>query len=342
MTSKKGYVGLENLGNTCFLNSIMQIIKEIDDLPNIIKNKIKKNEIKKNNDGILSIELSQLIEMMTTNNGIIRPTRFIEILQNYAKSNDKVLFTGFMQNDVQEFFSLLIEALHKSISREKNIIINGKAQTEVDKLAIKCFNEKAIEYKKEYSEINELFQAISVTFIKGNSTLDTSSKTELYTSINLPILYNNNVVQNIYDCFKLYTMPETLNGDNKWYNEDKNIKEPATKYIKFWDFPKVLFILFKRFAPNGKTKINNVIDFPIDNLDLSHFVCGYKPTSYKYDLFGVCNHSGGLLGGHYTAYVRNKHNEWIHYNDTRWEIVENPKDIITAKAYCLFYRKKNN
>jgi ubiquitin carboxyl-terminal hydrolase 8 len=342
MSSKKGYVGLENLGNTCFLNSIMQIVKEIDDLPNIIKNKIKKNEIKKNNDGILSVELSELINMMITNNGVIRPTRFIEILQNYAKSNDKVLFTGFMQNDVQEFFSLIIEALHKSISREKNIIINGKPQTEIDKLAIKCYNEKAIEYKNEYSEINELFQAISVTFIKGNSTLDTSSKTELYTSINLPILYNNNVVTNIYDCFKLYTMPETLNGDNKWYNEDKNIKEPATKYIQFWDFPKILFILFKRFAPNGKTKINNVIDFPIDNLDLSQFVCGYKPTSYKYDLFGVCNHSGGLLGGHYTAYVRNTHNEWIHYNDTRWEIVQNPKDIITAKAYCLFYRKKNN
>jgi len=342
MSTKKGYVGLENLGNTCFLNSTMQIVKEIDDLKNILQNKNKNNEIKKNNDGILSVELFELLQLMRNNNGTVRPSRFIEILQNYARINKKVLFTGFMQNDIQEFFSLLIEILHKSISKEKNILINGNPQNDIDKLAIKCYREKATEYKKEYSEINELFQAVSVTFIKGLSTQDTSTKSDLYTSLTLPILHNNNVVQNIYDCFKLYTMPELLDGDNKWYNEDKKIKEPANKYIKFWDLPKILFILFKRFAPNGKTKINNVIDFPINNLDLSQFVCGYKPHTYKYDLFGVCNHSGGLLGGHYTAYVKNKHNEWIHYNDTRWEIVKNPKDIITAKAYCLFYRKKNN
>lgn len=342
MSLKKGYVGLENLGNTCFLNSTMQIIKEIDELNNIIVDKKEKKEIKSNNDGILSIELMELMKLMLNNNGTIRPTRFIEILQNYAKINNKVLFTGFMQNDIQEFFSLLIEILHKSISKEKNIIINGNPKNNIDILAIKCFNEKAAEYKKEYSEVNELFQGITVTFIKGLSTNDTSSKSELFTCINLPILYNNNVVQNIYDCFKLYTMSERLDGDNKWYNEDKNIKEPADKYIKFWDFPKILFVLFKRFSPNGKSKINNVIDFPLDNLDLSSFVCGYKPNTYNYELFGVCNHSGGLLGGHYTAYVKNKHNEWIHYNDTRWEIVQNTKDIITAKAYCLFYRKKNN
>lgn len=342
MTTKKGYVGLENLGNTCFLNSTMQIIKEIHQLNNIIIKKKKSNQIKSNNDGILSLELMELIELMINNNGTIRPSRFLEILQNYAKVNNKVLFTGFLQNDIQEFFSLLIEILHKSISKEKNILINGNPKNDTDKLAIKCFNEKATEYKKEYSEINELFQGITVTFIKGISTSDISNKCELYTCINLPILYKNNVVHNIYDCFKLYTMPEILDGDNKWYNEDKNIKEPANKYIKFWDFPNILFILFKRFSPNGKTKINNVIDFPIDELDLSSFVCGYKPNSYKYELFGVCNHSGGLLGGHYTAYVKNKYNEWIHYNDSRLEIIQNPKDIITAKAYCLFYRKKNN
>ena len=154
MTTKKGYVGLENLGNTCFLNSTMQIIKEIHQLNNIIIKKKKSNQIKSNNDGILSLELMELIELMLNNNGTIRPNRFVEILQNYAKVNNKVLFTGFLQNDIQEFFSLLIEILHKSISKEKNILINGNPKNDTDKLAIKCFNEKATEYKKEYSEIN--------------------------------------------------------------------------------------------------------------------------------------------------------------------------------------------
>jgi ubiquitin carboxyl-terminal hydrolase 8 len=343
MSKKTGYVGLENLGNTCFINSTLQVIKEIKELNNIIINKKKTDEIKNNNDGIFSLEWSELINIMNTNNGTLRPSRFLEVLQNYAKINNKTLFTGFMQNDIQEFFSLIVEILHKSVSKQKKISINGNPSNDIDKLAIKCYTEKAIEYKKEYSEINEIFQGISVTFIKGNSTQTTSLRPELYNSIILPLITDQQTcINNIYDGFRLYTSPELLQGDNKWFNEEKNVKEDATKHVLFWDLPKVLFILLKRFAPNGKSKIQNVIDFPIDNLDLSNFVCGYKANSYKYELFGVCNHSGGLLGGHYTAYVKNKYNEWIHYNDTTVNIVSNPNDIITAKAYCLFYRKKNN
>tara|TARA_B100000900_G_C20577510_1_gene715965 strand:+ start:975 stop:2009 length:1035 start_codon:yes stop_codon:yes gene_type:complete len=344
MSNKKGYVGLENLGNTCFLNSCLQIMKEIKELPIILFN--NSNEIKQNNDGILCKEWYQLNNMMTTNNGTIRPSRFLDVLQNYAKSNNKILFSGFLQNDIQEFFLLLITVLHNSISKKKNISINGNPKEEIDKIAIKCYNEKANEYKNEFSEINELFQGISVTFIKGLETNSNSFKPDLYTNLILPVFYIENnkryIANNLYDCLNFYVKKEELIGENKWLNEKTNKKEDAIKYTRFWDFPKILFILLKRFTPDGRLKINNVIDFPINDLDLSPYVCGYKPQNYKYELFGVCNHSGSLLGGHYTAHVKNKYNEWIHYNDTNINIINNYSEIITAKAYCLFYRKKNN
>jgi ubiquitin carboxyl-terminal hydrolase 8 len=344
MSNKKGYVGLENLGNTCFLNSCLQIMKEIKELPIILFN--NSNQIKHNNDGILCKEWYQLNHMMATNNGTVRPSRFLDVLQNYAKSNNKVLFSGFLQNDVQEFFLLLITVLHNSISKKKNISINGNPKDEIDKIAIKCYNEKANEYKKDFSDINELFQGISVTFIKGLETNNNSFKPDLYTNLILPVFHIDDnkryIANNLYDCLNYYVNNEELTGENKWLNENTNKKENAIKYTRFWDFPKILFILLKRFTPDGRQKINNVIDFPINDLDLSPYVCGYKPQNYKYELFGVCNHSGGLLGGHYTAYVKNKYNEWIHYNDTNINIVHNTNEIITAKAYCLFYRKKNN
>ena len=47
-----------------------------------------------------------------------------------------------------------------------------------------------------------------------------------------------------------------------------------------------------------------MVDFPLNNLDLSKYVVGYDKNSFKYDLYGICNHSGGSAGGHYTAYVK--------------------------------------
>jgi len=80
----------------------------------------------------------------------------------------------------------------------------------------------------------------------------------------------------------------------------------------------------------------------LENLDMSRYITGYNSKKYIYDLFGICNHTGGVLGGHYTSFVKNSQNEWIHYNDTNVEIIKDTQKIITPMAYCLFYRKKNS
>ena len=51
----------------------------------------------------------------------------------------------------------------------------------------------------------------------------------------------------------------------------------------------------------------------------------------------ICNHDGGVGGGHYYAYV--KHDTlWYNMNDSRVsEIPENK--IKTSSAYILFYQK---
>ena len=46
---------------------------------------------------------------------------------------------------------------------------------------------------------------------------------------------------------------------------------------------------------DGTSKITDLIDFPLENLDLSEYVKGYHSDSYKYDLYGVCNHVGSYL-----------------------------------------------
>ena len=83
-----------------------------------------------------------------------------------------------------------------------------------------------------------------------------------------------------------------------------------------------------------------MIDFPLENLDLSSYINGYNSESYVYDLYGICNHLGSPMGGHYTSFVKNVNNKWYHFNDTNVSEVKQNKSMVGAQAYCFFYRKR--
>ena len=72
---------------------------------------------------------------------------------------------------------------------------------------------------------------------------------------------------------------------------------------------------------------------------MSKYVVGHDKESYVYDLYGICNHLGGPLGGHYTSFVKNANNKWYHFNDSNVSEVRNLDKIKSPLAYCLFYRK---
>ena len=139
-------------------------------------------------------------------------------------------------------------------------------------------------------------------------------------------------------------------GENEWYNEDTNTKQEVYKATTFWNLPNILVICLKRFSLDGKRKLMHLVNFPLENLDLSKYVKGYNPNQYVYDLYGVCNHFGGVHGGHYTAYIKDTShnnindnmtiNHWLHYNDTSVDIITNPNIVVSPAAYCLFYRKR--
>ena len=50
-----------------------------------------------------------------------------------------------------------------------------------------------------------------------------------------------------------------------------------------------------------------------------------------YDLFSICNHTGGLNGGHYYSYCKNQNNKWYEFNDERVKEISQ-ENIITNNA----------
>jgi ubiquitin carboxyl-terminal hydrolase 8 len=334
-----GLSGLANLGNTCFINSCMQVLSHTYELNNFLEDEKYKKKLQNKCDSALLLEWDNLRKIMWNSNCIISPGKYIKTIQKVAKIKGLDMFTGYSQNDLPEFLLFIIDCFHTSLSREIKMTISGKTQNETDKIAVKCFEMIKNMYSKEYSEIWNLFYAVHVSEINDLSSGKQLQVTpEPYFMIDLPIPTANKS-PSLIDCFNHYVEGEVLEGENAWYNEKTQKKVDIRKKIQFWSFPNILVIDFKRF--NNRFQKNQVlITFPIENLDLSEYVIGYKSESYTYDLYGVCNHSGGVMGGHYTAYVKNANGKWYHFNDTSVSEVGIPETIISPKAYVLFYRKR--
>ncbi len=141
----------------------------------------------------------------------------------------------------------------------------------------------------------------------------------------------------LLDCFDQYCAKEHLEGDNAWFNDETGERENAQRGIVYWSLPDVLIIDLKRWTESGN-KINKLVSVPLEGLDLSKYVKGYNKHRYVYDLYGTCNHSGGALGGHYTAHVKNANGKWYSFNDTRVDQIETSR-VVSPSSYCLFFRK---
>ena len=338
----KGLTGLANLGNTCFVNSCIQILSHTYELNEFLNLEHYKRKLNNKYESAILIEWDNLRLMMWNENCVISPGKFIKTIQKLAQIKKIDIFTGYAQNDLPEFLLFLIDCFHTSLAREVKMDITGESLNETDKIAVNCFEMIKRMYAKEYSEIWNLFYGVHVSQIISIETGEVlASNPEPYFMINLSIPQNNKC-PTLMDCFDLYVEGETMEGDDAWYNEKTQSKQNVKKKISYWSLPNILAIDLKRFNPmNPMNKNQILVTFPINDLDLSKYVIGYKKESYVYDLYGIANHSGGTMGGHYFSYVKNANGKWYCYNDTNVREISNPElELATPKAYCLFYRKK--
>jgi ubiquitin C-terminal hydrolase len=77
----KGLSGLSNLGNTCFINSCMQIISHTYEFNNFLNEENYKKKLKNIVDTVLIVEWDNLRKIMWSENCIISPGKFIKTIQ---------------------------------------------------------------------------------------------------------------------------------------------------------------------------------------------------------------------------------------------------------------------
>ncbi len=334
--SDKGLSGLQNIGNSCYINACMQLLSHTHEL-NSFLDKLDEKKINNTIDGVMVKEWDELRKMLWSSNCTVVPVRFVKVIQKISQKKEISEFSGFDQNDLQEFLIFIIDTFHNGLKREVNMNISGNEKNNKDKLAIKCYKMMEKMYRKEYSEMLNIFYGITVNQIKSIETNEIlSSNCEPFSILSLSI--PDKPECNIYECLDIFTKDEKMEGENAWFNEKTNRKEDINKNILFWNLPNVLIIVLKRYD-NFNRKINSLVTTE-ETINLSKYICGYNPESYIYEIFGIANHSGNSRGGHYTANIKYADGNWYNINDTLINIIKN--NIITPYTYCFFYRKKNN
>ena len=130
---------------------------------------------------------------------------------------------------------------------------------------------------------------------------------------------------------------EKLSNDNQWYCPKCKQFQLADKKMEIYSINEVIILHLKRFKNNQKN--NCYVEFPLEGLNLGEYL-PKKNEKNIFDLFAVANHVGGLNGGHYFAYCKNfKDGEWYEFNDSHVSKI-NKNEVVSSKAYVLFYSKR--
>lgn len=342
-----GLTGLSNCGNTCYLNTCLQILSHTYELNDILNNDNYRKYLKKTPEGVLLHEWDELRKLMWSENCIVTPNRFLRVVQSVAASKNRHLFTGYDQNDMTEFLLFVMECFHEGLSREVIMDIKGKAITQKDFLAKKCYERMVELYQKSYSELLEVFFGIQVWTTRvvknGNVSMDVqidNMNPDPFMSLDLWLTPQSPAIS-LVDCISKNLEPERIDG---FTDADGNPKE---RVLRFWNLPQILMINIKRYTPFGQ-KIRTQVR-PDNEIDLSSYIIGYTNkqsgnNNHIYELFGAAVHAGGSIhGGHYYALIKTANGKWYEFNDTNVsEIKENSPVLNTrlSEASCFFYRKK--
>jgi len=346
-TGLEGYKppGLRNIGNTCFMNSILQCVMATPYLHKYFCVQFRKDRHLRRTR--LSWSFYQLIRIaregsiVTQNNLKQRTFKLEEQLADLKAQLAATVsqFCGRRQHDAQEFMRYLVDRMHNELNRVRRKPRYSKIKCE--ELPIELQSQKWADYAAKFdnSVMTDLFNGQLISVVKCLSCKHKSVAFDNFMdlSIEIPRSMRN---PRLLDCLHNFFSPERIS--NVGYNCTKcHEQERIVKVMSVYRLPRILIIHLKRFLYTRRRgrKISAPVDFPL-SLSMREFTKLSEHSSVSnamYRLYGISHHLGGLRGGHYTSDVQNMVSGiWYHCDDTSVRTIPHP-DTNCGSAYVLFY-----
>uniref|UniRef100_A0A3B4YJQ0 Ubiquitin carboxyl-terminal hydrolase 48 n=1 Tax=Seriola lalandi dorsalis TaxID=1841481 RepID=A0A3B4YJQ0_SERLL len=291
---KNTFVGLTNLGATCYVNTFLQVWFHNLELRRSLyqcHNSRTSLSFSEYEPQSICEHLQYLFALLqNSNRKYIDPSGLVKALG---------LDTG-QQQDAQEFSKLFLSLLEDTLSKQKNPNLQNVIQRQF------CGQ----------------FSYVTVCNQCGRSSALPSRFYELELNIQGH--------KNLTECVTEFLKEEKLDGENRYFCESCQSKQNATRRIKLHSLPPTLNLQLMRFVFDRQTghkkKLNTFISFP-EQLDMGPFLEGKPDQKCVYELSAVLIHRGiSAYSGHYIAHVKDaRTGDWYKFNDEEIEKMEGKK-----------------
>lgn len=355
--------GLRNLGNTCFMNAILQSLSNISefsryfkDLPAVSLRSGKtagRRTYHTRSQGETSVSLVEelrktLCSLWQGSQTAFSPDALFYVIWKIMPS-----FRGYQQQDAHEFLRYLLDHLHRELQGSKNGVPEGSSLL----LEIpECNMDGKCSINGPPTMVTSVFGGLLQNEVNCLICGTESKKFDPFLDLSLDIPSQFRVKQakdqepgpacTLSDCLFSFTDLEELDETELYMCHKCKKRQKSTK--KFWvhKLPKILCLHLKRFHWTAflRNKVDTYVKFPLRGLDMSSYLLESEnnlPESCLYDLAAVVVHHGSGVGsGHYTAYGLHE-GSWYHFNDSTVTVVSE-ETVTKAKAYILFYTAQDN
>lgn len=293
--------GLTNLGNSCYMNCIIQSLAATPQLTGFFflnsedssgsSGADYKRHININNTlgtkGVITSNFVELLSSMISNKGkYFSPKLFKQIMGSLSPGQQ---FANSDQQDCVEFLNYILDSLHEDLNQraakspeERASIMELSPQQEKAREFLPIRLASTIEWERylklNFSVIVDYFQGQYLSQLKCLVCGLTSTTYNTFSVLSLPIPTSPERSSGNFllsQCLDKFTETELLDDGNKWHCPRCKAFTRLTKKISITRLPSAIIIHFKRFGyeSTGKfKKLDTFIKYPVDDiLDLTPY-----------------------------------------------------------------------